>query len=157
MRRFKARFGDTLSVLHSQLSDRERFEEWNRINSGKTQIVVGARSALFAPFTNLGLIVVDEEHESSYKQSEAPRYMARDVAVMRGLLEKAVVILGSATPSFESKARAMKGIYEIVYLRNATIESLIGKSLYDDKTGNLIDIKPTWLINLETMLVLEKN
>jgi primosomal protein N' (replication factor Y) len=102
VRRFKARFGDTLSVLHSQLSDRERFEEWNRINSGKTQIVVGARSALFAPFTNLGLIVVDEEHESSYKQSEAPRYMARDVAVMRGLLEKAVVILGSATPSAET-------------------------------------------------------
>ncbi|MBE6389758.1 MAG: primosomal protein N' [Lentisphaerae bacterium] len=102
VRRFRARFGSKLSVLHSRLSDRERFDEWNRINSGKVQIAIGARSALFAPFANLGLIVVDEEHDSSYKQSESPRYHARDVAVVRGQLESACVILGSATPSAES-------------------------------------------------------
>ncbi|MBR7104706.1 MAG: primosomal protein N' [Lentisphaeria bacterium] len=109
VRRFRARFGDQLSVLHSRLSDGERFDEWNRINAGEVGIVVGARSALFAPLQNLGLIIVDEEHESTYKQSEAPRYMARDVAVMRGQLEKAGVILGSATPSAESMYNARNG------------------------------------------------
>ena len=102
VRRFRSRFGDDLSVLHSRLSDGERFDEWNRINSGEVKIVVGARSALFAPFRKLGLIIVDEEHETTYKQSEAPRYHARDVAVMRAKFENAAVILGSATPSAES-------------------------------------------------------
>ncbi|MBQ9502687.1 MAG: primosomal protein N' [Lentisphaeria bacterium] len=109
VRRFRARFGDSLSVLHSRLSDGERFDEWNRINAGEVRIVVGARSALFAPVRNLGLVIVDEEHESTYKQSEAPRYMARDVAVMRGQMEKAGVILGSATPSAESMYNAECG------------------------------------------------
>ncbi|MBQ7209142.1 MAG: primosomal protein N' [Lentisphaeria bacterium] len=109
VRRFRARFGDRLSVLHSRLSDGERFDEWNRINAGEVRIVVGARSALFAPVKNLGLVIVDEEHESTYKQSEAPRYMARDVAVMRGQMEKAGVILGSATPSAESMYNAACG------------------------------------------------
>lgn len=109
VRRFRARFGDKLSVLHSRLSDGERFDEWNRINAGEVKIVVGARSALFAPFRDLGLIIVDEEHESTYKQAEAPRYMARDVAVMRGMMEKAGVILGSATPSAESMYNARNG------------------------------------------------
>ena len=109
VRRFRARFGDRLSVLHSRLTDGERFDEWNRIRDGEVQIAVGARSALFAPFSNLGLIVVDEEHESSYKQSEAPRYSARDVAVMRGKFENAAVILGSATPSAESVYNAKTG------------------------------------------------
>lgn len=109
VRRFRARFGDELSILHSRLSDGERFDEWNRINDGEVKIAVGARSALFAPFRDLGLIIVDEEHESSYKQSEAPRYSARDVAVMRGKLEGAAVILGSATPSAESAWNAESG------------------------------------------------
>ena len=109
VRRFRSRFGDQLCVLHSRLSDGERFDEWNRINSGEAKIVIGARSALFAPLHDLGLIVVDEEHESSYKQSESPRYMARDVAVMRGKLENAAVILGSATPSAESLYNARQG------------------------------------------------
>ncbi|MBE6358084.1 MAG: primosomal protein N' [Lentisphaerae bacterium] len=109
VRRFRARFGKRLSVLHSRLSDRERFDEWNKINSGKVQIAIGARSALFAPFDNLGLIVVDEEHDSSYKQSESPRYHARDVAVVRGKLENACVILGSATPAAESLYNAQQG------------------------------------------------
>jgi primosomal protein N' (replication factor Y) len=114
--RFRSRFGDMVSVLHSSLSDGERFDEWTRIHRGQVKIVVGARSALFAPFNKLGLIIVDEEHENSYKQDEAPRYHARDVAVMRGYMEKAVVILGSATPSFESYNNAITGKYAMMVL-----------------------------------------
>ncbi|MBQ9789623.1 MAG: primosomal protein N' [Lentisphaeria bacterium] len=114
VRRFRARFGDDISVLHSRLSDRERFDEWMRIREQQVKIVVGARSALFAPFENLGLIIVDEEHESSYKQAEAPRYHARDVAVMRGAMENAAVILGSATPAAESYFNALQGKYYLV-------------------------------------------
>ncbi len=118
VRRFRSRFGDKLSVLHSGLSDGERFDEWYRISRGEVSIAVGARSALFAPFHNLGLIVVDEEHENSYKQSEAPRYSARDTAVMRGVMENAVVILGSATPSAETLYNAQQGKYAIAVLKN---------------------------------------
>ena len=117
VRRFRARFGDNLSILHSRLTDGERFDEWHRIRKGEVSIAVGARSALFAPFENLGLIVVDEEHESTYKQSEAPRYSARDVAVMRGKRENAVVILGSATPSMESVHNAQEGRYLLAELK----------------------------------------
>lgn len=117
VRRFRARFGNLVSVLHSALTEGERFDEWSKVNDGLVKIVVGARSALFAPFRNLGLIIVDEEHESSYKQDEAPRYHARDVAVMRGMLEKAVVILGSATPSFESYTNALNGKYALAELK----------------------------------------
>jgi len=112
--RFRARFADKperVAVLHSSLSDGERYDEWHRIRSGEAQIVVGARSALFAPVHNLGLIVVDEEHEPTYKQDEAPRYSARDTAVMRGKMEKCAVVLGSATPALESYANAKNGKY----------------------------------------------
>lgn len=109
--RFRSRFGDKVSVLHSGLSDGERFDEWMKIHEDQVQIAVGARSALFAPFRKLGLIIVDEEHEQTYKQEETPRYQARDVAVMRGHLEKVTVVLGSATPSFESKYNVTKGKY----------------------------------------------
>ena len=109
--RFRARFGDMVSVLHSGLTEGERHDEWMKVYSGRVRIAVGARSALFAPFRNLKLIVVDEEHDQSYKQSEAPRYNARDVAVMRGKLENAAVILGSATPSLESHYNAENGKY----------------------------------------------
>jgi primosomal protein N' (replication factor Y) len=105
--RFKARFSSgklqtLVAVLHSHLSAGERHDEWHKIRQGRARIVIGARSAIFAPVEPLGLIVVDEEHEHTYKQEEAPRYNARDVAVMRGQLENAVVVLGSATPSLES-------------------------------------------------------
>ncbi|MDD5697520.1 MAG: primosomal protein N' [Victivallaceae bacterium] len=116
VQRFRARFGDLVCVLHSRLTEGERFDEWSKINDGLVKIVVGARSALFAPFRNLGLIVVDEEHESTYKQNEAPRYHARDLAVMRGKMENAVVLLGSATPSFESYYNAKQGKYLLVEL-----------------------------------------
>jgi len=114
--RFRARFGDTVAVLHSHLSEGERHDEWHRVREGKARIVVGARSALFAPVENLGLIVVDEEHEPTYKQEESPRYNARDVAVMRGHLQSCAVLLGSATPSLESYANSLRGKYQAVML-----------------------------------------
>ena len=123
--RFRARFGDMVSVLHSGLSDGERFDEWMKVRQGKVRIAVGARSALFAPFEHLKLIVVDEEHESSYKQSDAPRYNARDVAVMRGKLENALVILGSATPSLESFRNAKSGKYELVQMLHRSDPAII--------------------------------
>jgi primosomal protein N' (replication factor Y) len=116
--RFRGRFGDTIAVLHSHLSSGERHDEWHRIHDGTARIVVGARSAVFAPVANLGLIVVDEEHEHTYKQEEMPRYHARDVAVMRGHFEKCAVLLGSATPALESFANAKNGKYHLVEMMN---------------------------------------
>ena len=105
-----------MAVLHSHLSDGERHDEWQRIAAGKARVVVGARSALFAPVKSLGLLVVDEEHEPAYKQDESPRYNARDVAVMRGHFEGCAVVLGSATPSLESYNNARAGKYRLVKL-----------------------------------------
>ncbi|MGC1479926.1 MAG: primosomal protein N' [Chthoniobacterales bacterium] len=115
--RFKSRFAEMqaeVAVMHSHLSEGERHDEWHKIHSGRAKIVIGARSAVFAPLGNLGLIVVDEEHESSYKQEEAPRYQGRDLAVMRGSLEPCAVLLGSATPSMESYHNATTGKYELL-------------------------------------------
>jgi primosomal protein N' (replication factor Y) len=111
--RFRSRFGDCVAVLHSSLSDGERHDEWHRIRNGEAQIAIGARSALFSPIENPGVIVVDEEHEATYKQDESPRYNARDVAVMRGHLENCCVVLGSATPAMESFANVRNGRYEL--------------------------------------------
>ncbi len=113
VQRFASRFGDRIAVLHSALSDGERYDEWHRICNGAARVVIGPRSAVFAPVRELGLIVVDEEHEPSYKQDEAPRYHARDVAVLRGSIEGARVVLGSATPSLESWANAQSGKYAL--------------------------------------------
>ena len=120
--RFKARFSSgpqqtLVAVLHSHLSAGERHDEWHKIRQGRARIVIGARSAIFAPVEPLGLIVVDEEHEHSYKQEEAPRYHARDVAIMRGRMENAVVVLGSATPSLESYYNCKNGKYTLLELR----------------------------------------
>jgi len=112
--RFLSRFGDRVAVLHSRLGAGERHDEWQRIARGEARVVVGARSALFAPVRPLGLILVDEEHESAYKQDESPRYNARDVAVYRASLCGAAVVLGSATPSLESYANALRGRYRLV-------------------------------------------
>ncbi len=117
--RFKSRFADMqgqIAVLHSHLSDGERHDEWHKIHSGGARIVIGARSSIFAPLENLGIIIVDEEHETSYKQDEAPRYNARDMAVLRGHREQAAVLLGSATPSLESWHNAGQGKYRLVRL-----------------------------------------
>ncbi len=116
VQRFVSRFGDRIAVLHSALSDGERYDEWHRIRKGEARVVIGPRSAVFAPVKNLGLIVVDEEHETSYKQDESPRYHARDVAVMRGVLEGARVVLGSATPSLESWMNVRRGKYALATL-----------------------------------------
>lgn len=113
---FLSRFGDKLAVLHSGLSAGERLDEWRRIHERKARVVIGARSAVFAPFNSLGLIIVDEEHDGSYKQGEGLRYNGRDVAVMRGSLEKAVVVLGSATPSIQTMFNAKSGRYEYLSL-----------------------------------------
>ncbi|GIO10741.1 primosomal protein N' [Cohnella xylanilytica] len=104
--RFKSRFGERVAVLHSRLSNGERYDEWRKIRDGRAQVAVGARSAIFAPFGRIGLIVIDEEHESSYKQEESPKYHARDVAVERARQHGAAVVLGSATPSLETYAAA---------------------------------------------------
>lgn len=116
VQRFASRFGGRIAVLHSALSDGERFDEWHRIRTGEAVVVVGPRSAVFAPVKNLGLIVVDEEHEPSYKQDEAPRYNARDVAVMRGYFEGCPVVLGSATPALETWLNVSKGKYHLTQL-----------------------------------------
>jgi primosomal protein N' (replication factor Y) (superfamily II helicase) len=119
--RFKARFSSgklqtLVAVLHSHLSAGERHDEWHKIRQGRARIVIGARSAIFAPVEPLGLIIVDEEHETSYKQEEAPRYHARDVAIMRGQMENAVVVLGSATPSLESFYNCKRGKFSLLEL-----------------------------------------
>ncbi len=117
--RFKARFSNgslktLVAVLHSHLSAGERHDEWHKIRQGRARIVIGARSAIFAPVEPLGLIIVDEEHEPSYKQEEAPRYHARDVAIIRATMENAVVVLGTATPSMESYFNVQKGKYRLL-------------------------------------------
>src|SRR5580704_5549959 len=116
---FKSRFAEmheVVAVLHSHLSQGQRHDEWHKIHSGRARIVIGARSAVFAPLKDIGLIIVDEEHETTYKQEEAPRYHARDVAVVRAKLEKCAVVLGSATPSLESYHNATTGKYDLVAL-----------------------------------------
>jgi primosomal protein N' (replication factor Y) (superfamily II helicase) len=117
-----AAFGGEVALLHSQLTPDERAEQWHRIRRGEARIVVGTRSAVFAPMVKLGLIIVDEEHDSSYKQEETPRYHGRDVAVMRAKLNEAVVVLGSATPSLESWANAEKGRYARVEMRERVMD-----------------------------------
>jgi primosomal protein N' (replication factor Y) len=115
-RRLRARFGDQVAIFHSSLQKGERFDEWTRVRNGEARVVIGTRSAVFAPVKNLGLIVVDEEHESSYRQQESPYYNARDVAIVRAQKESATVVLGSATPSLESFHNARKGKYHFVAL-----------------------------------------
>jgi primosomal protein N' (replication factor Y) (superfamily II helicase) len=112
----RARFGDQVAIFHSSLQKGERFDEWTRVRNGEARVVIGTRSAVFAPVKNLGLIVVDEEHESSYRQQESPYYNARDVAIVRAQKESATVVLGSATPSLESFHNARKGKYQLLTL-----------------------------------------
>ena len=114
--RFISRFGKKVAILHSGLSNGERYDEWRKVERGEAQVVVGARSAIFAPLKNIGAIIIDEEHEASYKQDSNPRYHARDVALLRAKYNQAVLVLGSATPSLESRARAGKGVYHFLQL-----------------------------------------
>jgi primosomal protein N' (replication factor Y) len=135
---FRARFiGQKVgvAVLHSHLSSGERHDQWQHIRSGRARIVIGARSAVFAPLDDLGIIVVDEEHEHSYKQEESPHYHARDVAVMRGHLERVTVVLGSATPSLESYHHAKEGKYRLVELLQRVEEGQM-------PVTHVLDIRP---------------
>ena len=119
---FRQRFGERVAVQHSGLSDGERHDQWQRIRRGEVDVVVGTRSAVFAPLAHIGLIVVDEEHDTSYKQEESPRYSGRDVAIVRGQRAKALVVLGSATPSMESYHNAMTGKYERIVLERRVLD-----------------------------------
>ncbi len=127
VKRFKGRFGSNVAVLHSALSVGEKYDEWRKIQRKEVQVVVGARSAIFAPFENLGIIIIDEEHETTYKQEESPRYHARDVAIKRGEYNNCPVVLGSATPTLESYARGKKGVYHLLTLTKRTNEKAMPK------------------------------
>ena len=119
---FRAAFGERVAIQHSGLSDGERHDQWQRIRSGEVDVVVGTRSAVFAPLAKLGLVIVDEEHDGSYKQEESPRYNGRDVAVLRAQQEGALAVLGSATPSMESFHNARTGRYTLVSLQRRVLD-----------------------------------
>ena len=118
---FRARFGGAVAIQHSGLSDGERHDQWHRIRAGAVDVVIGTRSAVFAPLANPGLIIVDEEHDTSYKQDETPRYHGRDVAIMRGKFADALVVIGSATPTLESYTNAIEGRYTLVTLNRRVL------------------------------------
>ena len=136
-RAFRARFGEKIALLHSGLSDGERYDQWVRIARGDIRIAIGARSAIFAPFESIGLIIVDEEHDDSYKQEGALRYHARDLAVVRAQMDQAVAVVGSATPSIQSAYNVHIGKYEQVSLH----ERIDNRSLPDIVVQDLTQIK----------------
>jgi primosomal protein N' (replication factor Y) len=128
---FRSRFGSDIAILHSRLSEGEKYDEWRKIERKEVHIVIGARSAIFAPFTNLGIIIIDEEHSDTYKQENNPRYQAIDVAIWRAKRYNALLILGSATPSLESYTRAKMGIYELVELKERVNRNMPKVTLVD--------------------------
>jgi primosomal protein N' (replication factor Y) (superfamily II helicase) len=132
--RFFGVFGEKIAILHSHRNDRERWDEWRRIKEGRCRIVLGARSAIFAPLQNIGIIIVDEEHESSYKQENSPRYNARDLAVLRGKMVDATVVLGSATPSMESWQNVQTSKYQKITLSSRPHN-------YNMPVVNIVDLK----------------
>ncbi len=136
--RFKACFGNDVVVIHSKLSVAERFDAWQRLQTGQAGIAIGARSAVFAPFTNLGLIIMDEEHEFTYKQEETPRYHTRQVAIKRAQLAGAAVILGSATPSLESYYQAKHGHYRLLTLKSRADDACLPKVITVDMREELV-------------------
>lgn len=154
VRQVKSRFGDLVAVLHSGLSAGEKYDEWRRIRRGQAQVVVGARSAVFAPLENVGLLIIDEEHESSYKQDITPRYHARDVARWRSQYNHCPLILGSATPSLDSRARAQKGLYQLIRItERANQQPLPQVKLLDLKqmifAGKQVDLTTTLVDKLK--------
>ncbi len=151
--RFASRFPD-VAVLHSGLTDAERGRQWQRLLQGRSKVVVGARSALFAPVQDLGLIVVDEEHETSFKQDSTPRYHAREMAIVRGEIEKAVVVLGSATPTLESIGKARRGVYELLTLPQRAGAGRLPKILVQDLRGEPKEVRRAGVVLSRTLLVL---
>lgn len=130
---FRKRFGTSIAILHSSLSDGEKYDEYRKILNKEVSIVIGARSAIFAPLTNLGVIIIDEEHSSTYKQDNTPKYNAIDIAIYRGRYHNCPVVLGSATPSIESYTRAKSGIYELISLKHRVNNNLPQVMLVDMK------------------------
>ncbi|MCB9886163.1 MAG: primosomal protein N' [Planctomycetes bacterium] len=151
--RFASRFPD-VAVLHSGLTDAERGRQWQRLLQGKAKIAVGARSALFAPVQNLGLIVVDEEHETSFKQDSTPRYHAREMAIIRGQIENAVVVLGSATPTLESIGKARRGIYELLTLPERAGAGRLPKIVVQDLRAEPKETRRAGVVLSRTLLVM---
>lgn len=145
--RFRSRFGRRIGVYHSQLSLGQKYDMWRAIRAGSIQCLVGARSAVFAPFPNLGLIVVDEEHETTYKQSDSPRYHARDVAIMRASRRGAVVILGSATPSLESYYNTKKGKFTLLTLPERIRKISLPKVHLVDMTTEMVERKESGIFS----------
>lgn len=145
--RFSQRFPEQVAVLHSHLSAAERFEQWERLRAGKAKVVVGARSAVFAPVKDLGLIVIDEEHEASFKQEDHMRYHARDTAIVRARFENAKVVLGSATPSLESYANAKNGRYVYVALKKRVHQRAMPKTVFVDlkDAAQCVSAEVPWL------------
>ena len=145
--RFIARFGQKVAIMHSGLSDGEKYDEWRKIKEKQAQVVVGARSAIFSPLENIGVIIIDEEHESSYKQDSNPRYHARDIALLRAKYHEANLVLGSATPSLESRARAERGVYQLLKLTKRAnqkavlpeIKVIDMRNHINDKSANFSD------------------
>ena len=125
--KFISRFGDIISVLHSKLSDSERYDEYRKITLGKSKIAIGTRSAIFSPFSSLGIIIIDEEHTASYKQENNPKYNAKDIAIWRSKYHNCPVLLGSATPSLETMARAANGVYTLLTLTKRAGNSVLPK------------------------------
>lgn len=137
VKRFKERFGNHVAVLHSGLSAGEKYDEWLKIQRKQVKVAVGVRSAIFAPFENLGMIILDEEHESSYKQEESPRYHAREVAEWRSRYHRCPLILGSATPSLESYARSIKGVYTLCELKERVHSQMLPEIVTVDMRNEL--------------------
>lgn len=138
IRRVKARFLDSVALIHSGLSDGQRLDQWEEIRDGKIKIVIGTRSAVFSPLSNIGLIIIDEEHETNYKQEDNPRYHARDVALWRAKYHKAVTLLGSATPSLESRARAQKGLFQLLTMKHRAVSGAVLPKV------SIVDMREVW-------------
>ena len=139
IQRFVGRFGNQVAVLHSRLSDGERSDQWHKIKEGKVRVVVGARSAVFAPFKNLGIIIIDEEHEHTYKSEKTPKYHAKNIARQRSILENCVVVLGSATPSIETYYQALQGKIDFVQLPQRANNSALPEVEIVDMRNELDD------------------
>ena len=154
--RFKGRFGEKVAVLHSALSTGEKYDEWRKIHRKEVQVVVGARSAIFAPFENLGIIIIDEEHETTYKQEDNPRYHARDIAIHRAETNGCPLVLGSATPTLESFARAEKNVYSLLKLSHRTNNKPMPEVEIVDMRDELHSGNRTMFSNILTEKIQEK-
>ncbi len=156
MRNFISRFGEDVAILHSELTPAEKYDEYRKIASGKCKIVVGARSAIFAPLSNIGLIILDEEHVESYKQDVPPFYHAREVAIIRSKMHQCKVLLGSATPSLESRARAGKGIYHLLTLSKRINEKELPKTTIVNMTDYHNIDRDSYIFSLKLKEAIQK-